>query len=363
MQIPGLGLNIKQITFHSQSNASKTFNFVLNARSGDGKLAVSGQTLLDRSAGWPTEINISGKDFKASHIPEARLTVSPDLQLKLEHRTINIKGKVHIPYAKLQPKDITRAEHVSSDTVIVGGEQPAEEKWLINTAVRLTLGERVHFYGFGFDGRLGGSLLLEDEPGQLTKATGEITIPEGNYRAYGQRLEVENGRILYTGGPITNPGLNIRAVRKVDDVTAGINVKGTLNQPQLEIFSIPAMGETDALAYLLLGRPIENASNEDGAMMAKAALALGLSGGDSIARSLGDRFGLDDMRIDSSSKGDQAALVVGRYLSPRIYVSYGVGLIERVDTLTLRYKIAKKWELKIESGAYQGADILYTIER
>ncbi len=363
MKIPGLGLNIEQVTFNSQSNASKTFNFLLNAQSGDGKLVVSGQTRLDRSAGWPTEINISGKDFEASRIPEARLTVSPDLQLKLEHRKIDIKGKVHIPYAKLQPKDITRAEHVSSDTIIIGGKQQVEEKWLINTSVRLTLGERVHFYGFGFEGRLGGSLLLEDEPGQLTRATGEITIPEGNYRAYGQRLEVENGRILYTGGPLTNPGLNIRAVRKVDDVTAGILVKGTLNQPQLEIFSSPTMGQTDALAYLLLGGPIENASNEDGEMMAKAALALGLSGGDSIARSLGDRFGLDDMRVESSNKGDQASLVVGRYLSPRIYVSYGVGLIERVDTLTLRYKIAKKWQLKVESGAYQGADILYTIER
>ena len=205
--------------------------------------------------------------------------------------------------------------------------------------------------------------MLEDEPGQLTKATGEITIPEGIYRAYGQRLEVENGRVLYTGGPLTNPGLDVRAVRKVNDVTAGIHVKGSLNQPRLEIFSFPAMGQTDALAYILLGGPIENATNEDGSMMAKAALALGLSGGDTIARSLGDRFGLDEMRVESSAKGDQAALVVGRYLSPKIYVSYGVGLIERVDTLTMRYQISKRWQLKVESGGYQGADILYTIER
>ena len=117
--------------------------------------------------------------------------MSPDLRIKLKNRAIDIKGNVHIPYAKLQPKDITQAASVSKDAVIVGGEQPAEEKWLINTAVRLTLGDRVHFYGFGFEGRLGGNLLLQDEPGQLTKATGEITIPEGTYRAYGQRLDVE----------------------------------------------------------------------------------------------------------------------------------------------------------------------------
>lgn len=342
---------------------SKNFNFQLDAHSAKGKLRISGNTRLDRNAGWPTEINIRGNDFEVAQIPEARVSVSPDLQISLKNRTIDIKGKIHIPYAKLQPKDITKAARVSSDTVIIGGEQQAEEKWLVNTAVRLTLGKRVHFYGFGFDGRLGGSLLLEDEPGQLTVATGEITIPEGQYRAYGQRLDVEKGRILYTGGPLTNPGLDIRAVRIVNEVTAGIHVKGSLNQPKLEIFSIPPMGQTDALAYLLLGGPIENASNEDGEMMAKAALALGLSGGDSIARSLADRFGLDDMRVESSNKGDQAALIVGRYLSPKIYVSYGVGLIERVDTLTLKYEISNKWQLKVESGSYQGADIFYTIER
>jgi len=55
--------------------------------------------------------------------------------------------------------------------------------------------------------------------------------------------------------------------------------------------------------------------------------------------------------------------VVGRYLSPRLYVSYGVGLVEAFNTLTLRYKISSQWQIKAESGEYQGADILYTIER
>lgn len=362
-QIPRLGLNIESFTLNSHSDNTDRYNYRFDAHSGDGDLTISGSTRLDRAAGWPTEINIRGSDFEASRTPEARLLITPDLQIKLKDRRIDIGGKVHIPYAKLQPKDVSRAETVSSDTVIIGGERDSEEKWLIHTAVRLTLGERIHFYGFGFEGRLGGNLLLQDEPGQLTSATGEITVPEGVYRAYGQRLEITDGRILYTGGPLTNPGLDLRAVRKVDTVTAGIHLKGSLTQPQLEIFSNPAMSQTDALSYIILGGPMEKASSEDSSMMAKAALAIGLSGGDTIARSIGDELGLDDMRIDSSDKGDQAALVVGRYLSPKLYASYGVGLLDQVNTLTLRYQISPKWQLKIESGGYQGADILYTIER
>ncbi|MDT8452971.1 MAG: translocation/assembly module TamB domain-containing protein [Gammaproteobacteria bacterium] len=363
LRIPRLGLNITEVSLNGESQTFNKFGFSLEAQSGGGRLAITGQTLLDSTAGWPTEINIKGDEFEVSRIPEARILTTPDLQINTKNRSIEVRGDVYIPYARLQPKDITTATRVSEDAVIIGREQIRQEKWLIDTRVRLTLGERVHFYGYGFEGRLGGSLLLEDQPGQLTKATGEITVEEGRYRAYGQRLEIEHGRLVFTGGSLTNPGLDLRAVRHVDAVTAGIKVRGSLRQPQLELFSTPAMGQTDALSYLLLGGPIDSASGEQGAMMAQAALALSLSGGDQLARSLGDRFGLDEMRVESSASGDQASLVVGRYLSPRLYISYGVGLVESFNTLMLRYRISSKWHIKVESGEYHGADIMYTIER
>ncbi|MDH5388765.1 MAG: translocation/assembly module TamB domain-containing protein [Gammaproteobacteria bacterium] len=363
LRIPRLGLNITKLVLNGQSQGLDKFGFQLNAHSGDGDLTIKGQTILNSADGWPTEISIKGSEFEVAAIPEARIVVTPDLQIEQKKRSIKVRGNINIPQAKLQPKDITTAARASEDAVIIGGEKIAEEKWLLDTRIRLALGERVHFYGFGFEGRLSGNVLLEDKPGYLTKATGEISIPEGRYRAYGQRLEIELGRLLFTGGSPSNPGLDMRAVRHVGNITAGIKVRGSLKQPRLELFSTPAMGQTDTLAYLLLGAPIENASGEEGAMMAKAALAMGLASGDHLARTIGDRFGLDEMRVESSDEGDQASLVVGRYLSPRLYVSYGVGLVEAFNTLTLRYKISNKWQIKAESGEYQGADILYTIER
>lgn len=363
LHVPRLGLNVTQLTLNGESDSQNRLHYTLAAHSGDGDLAVDGHTTLDPSAGWPTELSIKGKAFEVSRIPEARVVVSPDLRITLQRRNITIQGDVHVPYARLQPKDLTTATRASSDVVIIGDEQKPQEKWVINSRVRLTLGEQVSFYGFGFEGRFGGNLLITDEPGQLTTASGELSIPEGKYRAYGQRLDVENGRLLYTGGPLTNPGLDLTAVRHINEVTAGLRVRGSLTQPQIELFALPAMGQTDTLSYLLLGRPIENASGEEGAMMAKAALALGLSGGNSLARSLTDQFGLDEMRVESSDTGEQASLVMGRYLSSRLYVSYGVGLIEAFNTFTVRYQISSKWQLKAESGEYQGADLLYTIER
>lgn len=363
LRVPRLGLNVHQLSASGKSDDREHLTFRLDARSGEGTLKVQGQTALNSVTGWPTTVAVEGEGFEVSRIPEARMEVSPDLKIDIRNRTIRTEGQVHIPYAKLQPKDITSAARVSEDTVIIGGEQAAVEKWRIFNRIRLTLGERVDFFGFGFEGRLKGNILLEDESGQLTRATGEVNVPEGRYRAYGQRLDVEQGRLLYTGGPLDNPGLDFRSVRRVGNVTAGLKVRGTLNQPRIELFSVPAMGETDALSYLLLGRPIENASGEEGAMMAKATLALGIIGGDRLARSLGDRFGLDEMRVETSETDDQASLVIGRYLSPKLYISHGVGLIEAVNTLNIRYEISDQWQLKGESGEHQSADLLYTIER
>ena len=363
VRIPRLGLSIEQLTMNGHSDSFDNLNFKLSAHSGEGQIKINGQTKLDRYSGWPTSISITGENFEVAHIPVSHLLVSPELQLNLRKHTIKITGKVDIPYAKLHPKDITTAERISNDVVIIGSEKINEEKWLIHTKVRLILGDRVHFSGFGFDGRFAGNLLLEDEPNQPTKATGEIKIPEGRYDAYGQNLRVENGKLLFSGGPVTNPGLDIRAVRQIDTVTAGLKVRGSLNQPKIELFSIPAMGQTDTLSYLILGRPIEKATDDEGEMMAKAALTLSLIGGDRLARTLGQRFGFDEMRVESSNSGNQASLVIGRYLSPKLYIGYGVGLIESVNTFNVHYKITDKWQLKGESGENQGADILYTIER
>ena len=361
--IPRLGIRLTAISMTGTTREDNLFDFVIDARSGKGYLRLEGSSILDAARGWLTRIRISGENFEAARIPEASVVVSPDLILQLENRSIDISGDLYVPVARIEPRDLTTAQQVSNDTVIVGRQQVDESKWRVTTRINLILGERVTLFGYGFEGRLTGRLRVEEEPGKPTTGTGEITIPEGRYRAYGQRLDIENGRVLFSGGPVANPGLDIRATRTSGNVVSGLQISGRLQQPRIELFSIPAMGQTDTLSYLLFGRPLETTSGEDSALMAQAALAIGLAGGDRIARSLRDRFGLDDFRVETDDTGDQASLIIGRYLSSDVYVSYGVGLIESVNSINLRYRIDDHWQLEAESGTYHGADILYTIER
>ncbi len=364
LQVPRLGLHVSALEADVQSRGGERLVYQFSGESGGGRFQASGETVLDAEQGWETQLALKGERVEVSHIPEAHVFVDPDLQLRLKGSQLWLDGEVRVVEARLLPKELVAVQSVSDDVVIIGAEAPPASPWQISSRVRVVLAEPVYLYGFGFEGKIAGNLLLVEEPGQPTTANGEVSVVEGRYEAYGQNLTVEQGRMMFAGGPVSNPALDLRAVRKIDSVTAGIRVRGLLRQPEFELYSVPAMEQTDVLGYLVLGRPLDRtASSSEGAMMAQAALAIGLKGGDFLARSIGDRFGLEEMRIDTSGGGDQAALLMGRYLSPRLYVGYGVGLLDAVNTLHLRYQLSQDWQLKAESGEYQSADFIFSIER
>ena len=89
-----------------------------------------------------------------------------------------------------------------------------------------------------------------------------------------------------------------------------------------------------------------------------------MKGGNLLAKKIAARFGLEEARIESTGGLKEASVVVGKYLSPRLYVTYGLGLFEPVSTFKIRYLLSREWSLQAEqSGTATGADILYSIER
>ena len=161
---------------------------------------------------------------------------------------------------------------------------------------------------------------------------------------------------------INNPDLDIRAVRKGSDYEAGIHLSGPANNPQALLFSVPAMSQENVLSYIILGRPLGQASSSDAAMLASAATSLGVSNGNAISEQIAGTFGLDSVEF-SGEDPDTAAVQIGKYLSPKLYVGYGIGIFEPVSTVQLRYTLSKIWTLQAESGTHSGVDLLYIHER
>ncbi|HXU30303.1 MAG TPA: translocation/assembly module TamB domain-containing protein [Thermoanaerobaculia bacterium] len=368
VDVPEYGLELRQIELAATSAGEGPIAIRGGARSGKGNVTLSGTAALD---GTPSRLTIEGSRFQAANTKEIKAVVSPKIEIAMQGSRIDVTGEVEIPEATIeQEKRKPAAVPVSSDVVILPPSEevvrtakatPAE----IHARVRLILGDKVSIKALGFSGKPKGSLLVIEEPGKATTAVGELTVEDGVYKSYGQDLKLERGRLIFAGGPIDNPGLDLKAFRKADDGTiAGINVRGTLRSPQATLYSEPPMGESEALAYLLLGHPLGQSTGEEGDLLANAANSLGLKGGNLLAKKLAARFGLEEARIESTGGLKEASVVVGKYLSPRLYVTYGLGLFEPVSTFKIRYLLGREWSLQAEqSGTATGADILYSIER
>jgi len=364
--VPALGIRVRKVNLRASGDGTRALRIDGSAASGPGELAIDGTLALHEDSAWDARLRASGQRVEVANTPQAWVLASPDLRLAARPRWIQLQGRIDIPEAKLKPKPPTQPVAPSSDVVMINAPDEAADaggRWAVESQVRISLGEKVAFDGFGLTGNITGGLVAVDSPERITTARGELRINDGEYEAYGRKLEIERGRLLFAGGPVDNPGIDARAVRRVENVTAGIAIGGTLKSPELSLFSEPALSESDTLSYLLFGRPLQSTSGAQGRALASAATALKLSGGERIAERLGARFGIEEVGIESGRTSDEASLVLGKQLSPRLYVNYSIGLFEQINVLRLRYRLSTHWALQVESGTYAGADVLYTIER
>ena len=367
--VPVLGITLQKIGLVAKGDGSGPLRFEGSLVSGGGTLRIEGETPVTPGALTATVVKLTGTDVEAlNQPPENRVLVSPRLTLTLLGSRVDVTGELEVPFAKYERKSAFAEVPVSPDVVIVNGEpetagtpKPVRQ---LHARVRLILGDKVHLKASGLETKIAGSLLAIEEPGRHPTATGELELRDGTYKAYGQDLRIERGRLVFGGGPLDNPAIDVRASRKAKDGTvAGLVIRGTLQNPETTVFSDPPMGQADVLSYILLGHPLNQATQQEGSLVTNAAGSLGIKGGDLLVKQLAAHFGLDEARIETESTFREASLIVGKAFSPRIYVEYGIGLFTRASTLRVSYILNRQWTVRAETGAENAGDIFYTIEK
>jgi translocation and assembly module TamB len=258
----------------------------------------------------------------------------------------------------------------SSDVVIIDQPPPGPASYSMDIQVRIILGDKVVVKAGGIEARLEGNMDLQAAGIQSEQMTGrgEIRVKEGSYTGYGLRLRIDRGRFLFAGGPIDNPALDILALRRDDDlerlsdIKVGVLILGNLKRPTVKLYSIPAMKDEDILSYLLEGRPYDRQSANLGLLRAGAeALLAGDSPGP--VDKLKSKIGIDRVDIESQS-GDlsRSMVTIGKYLTPKLYLSYGYSLFDSEQVLKVRYRISKSWEVEAQRGTAAAVDLYYRID-
>ncbi|WP_432745676.1 translocation/assembly module TamB domain-containing protein [Methylobacter sp. G7] len=355
--IAELGLEIREIKLQALA-AVERIQLSGSAKSGQGFVNLDGFADLQ---GGAAEIMLNGTDFDAAKLPEAQIVVSPALKLLFADRQGKVTGKLKIPKAVLQLKEIPEnAVKASPDEVIIG-EQKAEQPTAINidADIEVELGKQISFSGQGLETKLSGKLKIA-KSGEKTAMYGVVDMDKARYKRYGQELTVRKGRFLFSG-PVDKPWLDVEAIRvsRSQDVTAILSLTGPLEAPQTRIYSEPDLPEAEALAYLVTGRALNQVSKAEGNMVASAALSYGAGQVSWIA----DKLGVDEFEIKEGKTLQDTLATVGQYLTPDFYVGAKVGLFNKQAVLVLKHKLTKTLNVETQTGTSQRIKLNYEFDK
>ena len=321
-EIPETAMLIEDTQLTVKGNPDGTLTINGESRSGDGQLSIQGSV---NPATKGLDLNINGDSYQVTNTALMQAVISPALNIVMDTDTgMTVKGKVTIPTAYINANggnEGIKTVSASSDVVFASeeNEEAATPPSLLNLDVQVVLGDSIEVEAGDFRGRLEGDLRVQQTPELAPRGTGTINVTTGDYVIYGQELKMERGRILFSGGPVDNPTLDMEVARTVQEyVVAGAKIQGTAQAPRLELYSEPSMPDASILSFILLGQP----------------------------------------------PGTGASFTLGKYLTPELYVSYGIGLFDAINTFNLRYSLTDTVALEAKSGGPNtSADIIYTIER
>ena len=331
----------------------------------------TGPVSLDGRFSWPDGVmtgsmRLKGNDLLVADTPDYSVRASPDLVITAGGDGYLVTGRVTIPTARISPRDLGTSVGTSPDERIAGAE--AAETPSVTSRVRarvtVTLGDDVRVDAFGLKAHLGGEVAVTMDPGEEARGTGSIHVIDGEYKTFGVYVKIVKGVLTYADAPLSRPMLELVAKREIKDmdIVVTVNVRGPIEKPFVTITSDPAMTSTEALSYLLTGRSLNTLQSGEAVSVNKAAESLAVSGGGVLLGGVGKRLGLDEVSVEGTG-ADDTQVVLGKFLSPKLFVSYGVSVAEAINTIKLRYTLNTRWALKAEAGLEQSADVEFKIER
>jgi translocation and assembly module TamB len=320
IHIPAAGLDLADT---SMDVLAKNKEVTVSGKfiSPEGELILDGTASLDASKQYPAHATLKGENFRLVNLPDIKLFLSSDLLFEKKPGLMSLTGEATIPKADILMKVLpVGSQSVSPDVVILQEVKEEEAKSPFQMQLKITLGDDVHFSGFGFSAYIDGQLSILSEPEEQLLGSGAFHIKEGKYRAYGQNLDIETGVISFPGGPLSKPGINIRATRTIGDIVAGVYAIGPAAKPRITTFSNPPMSESHVISYLLTGSA-----------------------------------------PDDVGKG--AKVSMGKQINNKLSVGVDTDVKTGDSEFITRYRLSRKVHVQTTTGANSNAaDIYYTIE-
>lgn len=376
LALVGVPLNLSNINADitvDGTNAKLDGDFMAGAGAGE----IGGE--FDWSQALWARLRLSGENLDISHPPMLVAQMTPDIEVLVKpfEQYVDIQGVVSVPSATIRPPESTANITTESPDVTVLDRRAignidqvlrVVQPWSINASIGLDLGDEVVFRGLGAELPVAGALHLTQQGQGSMRAKGVIQVAERTtVDGIGQNLELNYAQIRFNGD-LLNPRLSIEGEKQIEGRTVGVRVKGTANNPEITVFNDAGLTEQQAMNALVTGRISEAADSQISEQgfrsqvtnnLAAAGLNLGFAGTRNITNQIGEAFGLESLTIDASGNSDDTSVSVTGYISPDLYIRYGVGLFNAESTLSMRYQLTRRIYLEAARATENTVDMIY----
>ncbi|MDO9358025.1 MAG: translocation/assembly module TamB domain-containing protein [Polaromonas sp.] len=350
---------------------------------GAGDKGAGGVLRAQGEAGWidgKPQVTLDARleRLRASLRTDRQVTLSGDIQATLAGRAATFTGKLKVDQASILLPDESTPQ-LGDDVVVrsaggaaAGQKAPAEASATsapdaqntrsLKLAVQMDLGDDFRIQGKGLDTRVRGTLALNAESIDTVRLTGTVNTVGGQYRAYGQRLDVEQGLLRFTGA-VDNPTLDILAIRPNLTQRVGVQITGTALLPRVRLYAQPELPDAEKLSWLVVGRASASGGAE-AALLQQAAIALlGSKAGQS--RGLAASLGLDELSFrgsetTASGSTNEGAVTLGKRFSRNFYAAYERSLSGALGTLFVFYDLSQRFTVRAQAGEQSAVDLIFT---
>lgn len=356
----------------TQATIDGTFN------SGTGKGTVTGTVNWQQKL--QAKLSIIGDRLVITQPPLLVAEINPDIDIIVRpgDRYVDIKGAVSVPSATIRPPEpsediITQTDDaVVLDRRLIGNIDEVlaiSKPWSINADIGVDLGDDINFRGFGAVIPLAGAININQTGTGIMRAKGVVQVSRRtNINAFGQNLELNYGQVRFNGD-VMKPNLSIEAVKTISGKTVGVRVKGDTESPNIIVFNNAGLTQQQAMNALVTGR-IDNKGatqiSEQGFKsqvtnnLAAAGLNFGLSGTRNLTNQIGQIFGFQSLTVDASGSSEDTNVNVTGYVTPDLYIRYGVGVFNAQNSLSIRYQLTRRIYVEATSAAESAVDMVYS---
>ena len=362
LALPPEGLDLRNGTLRAELAEREIRVQSFEIRGGAGTLKASG--VLAHAKGYRSKMDWSAERLTLMNRPDRRLTITGRGSAALDNGKLSLAGELRADSGSFEMQ-ANRLPELGNDVVVLGRKPGTHDKpetrdkpALRNAAldVALDFGDNFRITGRGLDSFVAGRIRVQTNGTGELVAKGEVRSVRGAYVAFGQRLELEQGRLIFNG-PLENPALDIRAMRKKQAVEAGVQVSGTVRSPFIRVISDPPLPENEALSWLVLGQGPRDASGSELALLSMATAALLENQGQSPG-GLAKTFGVDSVGMRSDTTAGRF-VTVGKRIADDIYVVFEQGVGTTAYILKLEYNLTRRWLLKAETGTASALGVVF----